>query len=612
MAVFYFRDAYGVVRPSDTSETFYVRDCYGVAFPSTALPIYIRDAHGNIVLSNASPLYVRDANGVVVDAATVAPDIIDAYGNRVSTSTGTVVWAGGVFPGSSVTVPELPAVNTTNLVMRWQADWSTVTKSGAEVLTATNLITPGTSDLAGLAAGQGAIEMTETNPTSPMYGRKFWRFDSRQAMVWTLNSITTTNMAVFLVCRALRSSRGWAPFSIGASGAGNTNSAVINISVTGGIAPWLRNCAVSASSVATSTGNAAKHIMGCQPQVIGLSAGSGAGNGRWYMNNDVLTVAGPGSTTFSGGALGIYAHSPGTIGNWAEMDVFDVLVYNVRPSSAVADSIAAALVSGYSIPAITDSMVFEGDSITQGFPGDNNAAYAVTASSCITGGGWMTIPSGYRVLNVGKSGDETSHLYSRQIVANGPHSANAMIGGPLSGHNRIAIQIGVNDAVGGGRTATNIYNEPAVTNSICNLIASATNGYKLNYSKIFQCINIAFPGGTGVQASTLDPLRAMLRSAPDTINTQFRTDTGTTTNLDIIDLTQITMATAKVAGTKVFDTSALVSANTTLTNAADAIYQDDTLHPTGTSNITVTGNEYMVKGGAFNGGSGNGLNSAFL
>ena len=591
----------------------------------------------------------------------------------------TAVRRGG---GGGSSAPALPTVNTTNLVARWQADHSTVTKSGSEVLTATNIVSPGTSDLARLAAGQGAIEMTETNPTSPMYGRKFWRFDSRQAMIWTLNSITTTNMAVFLVCRALRSSRGWAPFSIGASGAGNTNSAVINISVTGSLAPWLRNCAVSVTSVATGTGNAAKHMMGCQPQVIGLAAGSGAGSTRWYMNNDVLTVAGPGSTTFSGGALGIYAHSPGAVGNWAEMDVFDALVYNSRPSNAVADSIAAALVAGYGIPAITDSMVFEGDSITQGFPGDANPAYQVTASSCITGGGWMDIPSGYRVLNVALSGDKTSSLYDQQIAANSAHSAAAMIGGPLSGHNRLVVQIGVNDATSGnsfngtiagtvltvnsmtgtsgsigigdkvvgigvtantvissfgtgtggvgtynlnnssttgpvamtgGRTADNIYNTASGPNSFVNLIASATNGYKLNYDKIFWCVNIAFPGGNGVQASTIDPLRALIRSAPNTINTQFHTDTGTTAaNLNIIDLTQITMPTATPADSKVFDTAAAVLLNKTGVAPATAIYQDDTLHPTGTSNIPVTGNEYMVKGGVPLGGTGVGLNSAFL
>jgi len=119
MAVFYFRDAYGVVRPSDTSETFYVRDCYGVAFPSTALPIYIRDAYGNIVLSNAVPLYVHDATGQVVDSSVTAPTVIDAYGNRVVTSTGVIVWQGGAFPSSGVSAPSIttaPSISGTATV----------------------------------------------------------------------------------------------------------------------------------------------------------------------------------------------------------------------------------------------------------------------------------------------------------------------------------------------------------------------------------------------------------------------------------------------------------------------------------------------------------------
>ena len=506
----------------------------------------------------------------------------------------------GTGASSGSGVPALPTVDTTNLVMRWQPDHSTVTKSGSEVTAASNLIAPGTSDLAPQAAGRGMIEGTDNQVGSPTYGRKYWRFDAAQAMLWTGTSISTTNMAVFVVARALRSSRGWTIFSIGASGAGNTNGGLLRVSVTGNLAPWLINGSVTASSVA----GASKHIMGCQPQVIGLSSGSGAGQGRMYMNSDALVVAGPFSATFSGGALGIYAHSPGAVNTWAEMDIFDVLVYNVRPSSAVADSIAAALQAGYGIPDITDSLVLDGDSITQGFPGDANPAYQQTAASCPTGGGWLEIPSGYRVLNVALSGNTTASLYARLTATNGPHSTAAMIGGALSGHNRIAFQIGINDLIGSARTPANVYNEASVTNSICNLIGEATNGYRFKYDKIYSCVNIATANAT--EQLDVDGLRILLRDT-----TQFRTDTGTTsTNLNIIDLPEITMG--SLGGLKYFNTAALAGAGSTTVMPATAIFQNDGLHPTGTANIPHPGAEYMVRGGAFDGGSGDGLNSAFL
>lgn len=511
---------------------------------------------------------------------------------------------------SGVAVPVLPTVDTTNLVQRYQPDHSTVTLSGSEVLTATNIMNPGTMDLAAYAATRGAIQMTDTNPTSPGYGRKFWRFDSKQVMVWTGGSLSTTNMAVFFVMRALRGSRGWTAFSLGSLGAGNTNGGTMRCSTTGSLAPWLMNANVSANTVATGSGNAAKHIIGSQLQVAGFSSGAGAGNGRLYMNSDALVVAGPTAATFPDGQIGGYAHSAlnfgtaSTLGTCAEMDVYDILVYNVRPSSGVADSIAAALQAGYGISNITDSLVLDGDSITQGFYGDNDDAYKQWAGGCVTNGQWMDIPAGYRVLNVAQSGDQTSQLRARMIATNSAHSANAMIGGVLSGHNRVAFQIGVNDLIGGGRTPANVYNEAAVTNSIVNVIAEATNGYKNKYDKIFSVVNIAT--ANAAEQLDVDGLRVYLRDIA-----QFRTDTGTTSaNLDIIDLPEITFG--SLGGVKYFNTSALANVASRGTLGTSAIYQDDGLHPSGSTNITHPGAEYQVKGGAWDGGSGDGLNVAFL
>jgi hypothetical protein len=477
----------------------------------------------------------------------------------------------------------LPAVPTTNLVARWQPDWSTVTKSGDIVTAASDLV--GSFNLAEAAAGIGALERTETDPTSPMFGRKYWQFNGAQAMAWAALSLSTTNSSIWIVCRSHRGFAGTL-VSLGPFGT-NTNGGTISVSTSGGLAPWIRNANIAAT---TGTTNREKLIFGCQPQVIGVVSGTGAGSSRLYMNQDAVQVAGPTAGTWAGGQIGRYAR---TNSDFQEMDVFDVIIYNSRQSNADADATAAALQTGYGIPTITDSLVLEGDSITAGF-GSQLSSNSPPR--------WVRPPAGWRVLACPSSGATTTTLSTRQLLANSVHSANAMLGGPLSGKNRLVFQIGANDIGLGGRTAADIYNQAAVTNSIVSLISNATNGYKLNYDKVCVCVNIAV-GNAGSQATT-ESLRTLLRNIA-----QFRTDTGCTTNLQIVDLPEITFG--SLGGIKVFNTAALALANNESTTPTTAIYQSDTLHPTGSNAVNRPGNQYMIQGGAWDGGAGDGYEKAF-
>ena len=486
-------------------------------------------------------------------------------------------------PDGGVVTPSLPAVPTTGIAARWQPDYSSVTKSGDVVTTASDIV--GSFNLAESAAGIGAIEMVETDPLSPMFGRKFWRFNGAQAMEWATLTLSTTNSSIWMACRSHRGFAGTL-LSLGPFGT-NTNAGTISVSTSGGLAPWIKNANISPITAASGK---EKILFGCQPQVIGVVSGSGVGSTRIYMNQDFVTVNSPTAGTWAGGQIGRYAR---TNSDFCEMDVFDVILYNARQSNADADTTALALQTGYGIPTITDSLVLEGDSITAGF------GSVVSSNSPAR---FVRPPAGFRVLACPSSGATTATLSTRQLFANSLHSAGAMLGGPLSGHNRLIFQIGANDIGLGGRTAANIYNEAAVTNSIVSLVSNATNGYKLNYDKVVVCINIA-TGNVTNQPITED-LRVLLRDL-----TQFRTDTGCTTNLQIIELPEITVG--SLADVKPFDTAATALANNASATPTTAIYQSDTLHPTGSNPANKPGNQYMIQGGSWDGGTGQGYEAAF-
>jgi lysophospholipase L1-like esterase len=478
----------------------------------------------------------------------------------------------------------LPAVPTTNLVARWQPDFSTITKSGSIVTAATDIV--GSFDLAEAAAGIGAIELTETEPTSPMFGRKFWRFNGAQSMAWTTLVLSSTNSSIWIVARSHRGNAGTL-VSIGPPGT-NTAGGTINTTTGSNVAPFIRNAGVSASSAASGK---EKIIFGCQPQVVGVVSGAGAASTRIYLNQDFVTVAGPFAGSWAGGQIGRYVFT-GT--GFQEMDVFDCLIYNAKQSNTDADATAAALQTGYGISTITDSLVLEGDSITQGINSDGSANGPSR---------FVRAPAGWRVLTCASSGATTAIVSTRQLAADSVHSPGAMLGGPLSGRNHIMLQIGFNDIGSGGRTAANVYNEPAVTNSIVSLIGNATNGFRLNYDKVYSGVNIAT--GNGTFQPVIAALRVFLRDI-----TQFRTDTGCTTNLQIIDLPEITVG--SLGGIKPFSTAALATANNAVNAPTTFIYQNDTLHPGGTNPVNRPGNKYMVQGGAWDGGSGDGYEAAFV
>lgn len=512
------------------------------------------------------------------------------------------MFLGGGFLGSGAPKPVLPAVPLAGLSARWHPDYSVVTKSGSNVLTATDIFGSNNLTAAVQTNAAGPIEMYDA-----VLGRKFWRFNRRHALTWSTGSLSTTNMACWVVMKSHRGS-GYAILSLGTTaGSSNTNGATLKTSASNGLAPFLLNANISAN---TASSGKEKLIVGAQLQVLGAVSGSGASSTRLYMNRDFVTVAGPtASSGWVGGAIGYYVQGPGTLDltsdPWADMDVYDVLIYSTKQSNADADTTAAALQAAYNIADITKSLVLEGDSITQGF-----------YPSVLGGDGLsmqMVIPPGWRVINIGTSGNQSSDLVTRRDATNGTCSAGSMLGGALSGKNYIVLQIGANDLSTGARSAANVYNEASVTNSICALINNASNGYNKNFDRIYYAVNIA--NGNSTNSVKNDALRVLLRDIAT-----FRTDAGcTSANLNLIDLALITgpsVTGGPSSGGTLFDTggggtSSFDTGRTIANNPNDAIYFD-TLHPIGANNVGRPGGKYMARGGAWDGGGiGDGYMRAF-
>lgn len=451
-------------------------------------------------------------------------------------------------PTALVNLPTTPAA-------RWHAEYSTVGTNAGAVTSA--------SDLQGLAtASEGAAGIGPLALTDGL-GRKFWRFNGAQFLNIAGSLVADQRaLAVFVVARQHRASTG-SFFGIGNAAQAttvNSGGAALNTSVSGNLPPYLRGSAISASSDAV---NKARIIAGSQLQVLGVVSRTTANGGqRLYLNNDAASVAQTGAsfTRVAGAEIGRYPFSPGASGSWLLADIYEVCVFTGTLTNAQADAIASALVAGWNIPAITNQVVFDGDSITQGV-GTVTTGNQVSMRASEPGAAYA-LPASWRVVNLGVSGNRVADLVTRR------DATNTMYDNLLSGRNVVACQVGRNDLP--TNTGLQVYN------LILPLLNTAPTGYLQRGWEVVQAVNIGVSSSLAAENTNL---RALLRAA------QFRTDTQTGPGqafdgrLRIADLPLITSG----AGGTIFDTVA---------DATDTIwYQGDSTHPTD------AGTQAMVSGG---------------
>lgn len=516
---------------------------------------------GSTIVSNVTGLtvnsgartYIWDGTGA---AATTANGLVETLsGATGSPKSNSITVASGVVAGvAATTAPTAPAV-------QYHPNTMTATTSGSGLAKRVTAAT----DLRGLAnategtTGAGAFERTDA------LGRKFWRFQGAEYMNIAASLVADQRgIAVFMVMRHHRAAQASTFFSQGnvAGGtAANTGNGTLRTSVSGQLAPAVNSHSISAASVASGK---EKLILGSQMQVAGVVCRPTASGGtRFILDGFGANGAQPTNslTAIAGAELGRYPFSPGASGAWANYDLYEMLVYTGVLTDAQADAIAASIKANWGIIDKVNQLLTEGDSVTQGIN-------EVVSGNCLgmvlsEPGEPQAAPNTWRVVNLGISGDQISNLVARRDAANSAHTM------PLSGINRIALQIGRNNFATGGQTAQQAYD------ALVPLINTTTTGYLQRGFDVRYAVNIA---NGGLQA-TYDAYRILLKSA------QFKTDTLTNTGqaydgkLSLIDLTAIT-----VGGATPFEFPA---------DASDATYYQaaDTTHP------NILGTRTMATGG---------------
>jgi hypothetical protein len=343
-------------------------------------------------------------------------------------------------------------------------------------------------------------------------GRKFWRFEGAAYMnvAATLTAAINRDASVFFVGRIHNAASTNEIFSFGNAAGGtaqNTGLGQLAAVRAANGAPFARVHGVSGASDAT---NKQWMVTGSQPQVIASSSRTTAAGGStlWVNSKRAAVAQGTvGATLLVGGEIGRYAFSPGASGAWGKFDLYELVIYNTAVSNANGDLISAALMAAHGIVDIENTLILEGDSITQG---TGLVTSGLNASMFITEPGASLLPPTWRVVNMGISGNQVSNLVAKRDDSNGWPSA--LIAG---GENVLNFEIGRNDFGTGGLSAGAHY-----TNVVAYLNTPTTGVLQRGWT-VRQMANIA--GASGTVQTAIEAYRALIRNA------QYLTDTGTNT-----------------------------------------------------------------------------------
>ena len=450
----------------------------------------------------------------------------------------------GLGRSASTSVPGLtrPTFAGETPLFLYHPQTETVTKSGSEVTAVTGTSSPNMT-----RGTTGPLEVTDA------LGRKFWRFRGTNYLEIATADITFTPraMTIIMVGRQHLNQNNCQYFGQSYQSDGVTlcqfNAAMFHTYGTSGAAPHMR--AGSTNSNATGTG--ATHMaVGSQMQVFGIGGRATANGGSRFVMNGVSVNGAQSTITYSGmkGArIGGYAKAQGTTNSF---DLYAIVGIAGELSDARIDAVAAALVSAYQIPAITDQLIIEGDSIAYGTglaTHENIAAY-------MTNPGAELLPKTTRVINLGVSGATIATMTTRRDVAGG-FPVTVLPGGPSK--NLVAFQIGRNNALtDSGAT---------MASGITTYINQATTGLFTRGFNAVVGVNISSNNATIMTNYT--SLRSLLRDASFLTGLDAQTGGANEGRVSLVSLDLI-----ESGGSQRFNTAA---------HAADVTYyQGDGTHPT--------------------------------
>ena len=404
---------------------------------------------GANALRAAETLSIANLNAYAPDGAGYLAGI--TYQDSTATNSPIAVTSGT----TAVTATSIKAVTGVSITMAPAAQYhpnsQNATLDGSNrVLSSPDI--RGLAALSGTAFGGGTVgpvQMTDG------LGRKFWRFTGNQYLLVanSLNVLSARGVTVMGIWRKhnhkAQTTNFFSPrYSAYTDDSSNTNysgGSTLRALQSAGSANFLHGASISA---ATDSANAYKMIPGCQLHLAGVASRTTANGGqRFYLNLDTAncTQSGVSSANCTGGVIGGVPQS----GNGANasnnyFDLYELALWKGELTNAQADKIAAAMVANWSTPAITQQVVLDGDSITDGI----STALAVSPTSgdnigmqlSEPGSSWL--PAGTRVINLGTSGAQSSDILAERDAANSTYSM-LLPGGPSK--NITVFQIGRND-----------------------------------------------------------------------------------------------------------------------------------------------------------------------
>lgn len=335
-------------------------------------------------------------------------------------------------------------------------------------------------------------------------GRKFLRFRLLRGSfdgAWLRNlsvpGLDTHNFGVLYVGRFFKNSSNGVIAAIGAFESGNGLTAG-QMTVVGDGSMFVGG----SDTYLNATGNLGRLQVGHQMQVLGsFSATDDGVNGSTtqtsaarYIVNEQAAATTLNLITRSINRTGVTIGKSSTVATnvstsgYAYMDVYEIAIWSQGQMGsraqmpARADAAAAQAMANYAIPAITDSIIFAGDSRSVN---EINTGSAFGPIITEPGSG---LPGSTRVLTIAVSGQGIGRLGSmlnRPAFSNTnrptPLLASMMIGG---GHDRVALLSGINDtgglwptvnfAQGTAAQADEMYNGAAITASFTMTMANNT------------------------------------------------------------------------------------------------------------------------------------------
>ena len=344
-----------------------------------------------------------------------------------------LITTGAVSTSTSGPPTPEPAILPHTATARWHPHFSQVTENAGRVVSAT--------DLSGLAsATQGAIG-AGPQALSDGQGRRFWRFEGDAFLnIAGALALSSRDMAAFMVVRQGRPSAAYTRFmSLGNRAQGSQANTLGGPLESRVVAKSTGHVQAFGRLATTAPAGAQWLVPGAQKQVIGMTSSS-AGQ-RLFLNERFVDVgkAYP-VTNVPGAEIGRYAYSPGASGSWGVFDTYEIIVYDAALSPAEALSVSQALMTSHDIVPVTNQLVLDGDSITQG---TGEVTKQLSAGMILTEPGAGHLPPNWRVVNLANSGNVVSQLTTKRDDANG-WAAQILPGG----QNVLAFEIGRNDWAG--------------------------------------------------------------------------------------------------------------------------------------------------------------------